>query len=84
MSAASNELISVDPERLGGQPVFKGTRVPVRSLFEHLNEGDGLEIFPEDFPASPESMPKRSSNSPRGDGWTACRDDIPNDLSPAL
>ena len=50
MSRAWDELISVDAERMGGQPVFKGTRVPVRSLFEHLNGGDGLEVFLEDFP----------------------------------
>ena len=30
----SNDLITVDPEILGGAPVFKGTRVPVKTLFE--------------------------------------------------
>lgn len=39
-----------DPEILGGTPVFVGTRVPVRILFEHLEAGDSLEIFLEDFP----------------------------------
>lgn len=42
--------VSVDAERLGGEPVFKGTRVPIRSLFEHLKAGDGLDVFLEDFP----------------------------------
>lgn len=32
-----------DPERLGGTPVFVGTRVPIRSLFDHLEAGDSLE-----------------------------------------
>jgi uncharacterized protein (DUF433 family) len=45
-----DDLISVDPERLGGEPVFKGTRVPIRSLFDHLKAGDGLDVFLDDFP----------------------------------
>jgi len=40
-----------DPEILGGTPVFLGTRVPVRILFEHLEAGDPLEVFLEDFPS---------------------------------
>ena len=32
-------------------PVFVGTRVPVRILFEHLEAGDSLEVFLEDFPS---------------------------------
>ncbi|MGV3658359.1 MAG: DUF433 domain-containing protein [Chitinophagaceae bacterium] len=44
------ELISIDPETLGGQPVFKGTRVPIESLFDHLEAGVALEEFLDDFP----------------------------------
>lgn len=40
-----------DPEILGGTPVFIGTRVPVRILFEHLEAGDPLEVFLEDLPS---------------------------------
>ena len=40
-----------DPEILGGTPVFIGTRVPVRILFEHLEAGDPLKVFLEDFPS---------------------------------
>jgi uncharacterized protein (DUF433 family) len=40
-----------DPEILGGTPVFAGTRVPVRIIFEHLEAGDSLEVFLEDFPS---------------------------------
>ena len=40
-----------DPEILGGTPVFIGTRVPVRIIFEHLEAGDPLEVFLEDFPS---------------------------------
>lgn len=44
------DLIAIDPEILGGQPVFKGTRVPVETLFDHLEAGVSLEEFLEDFP----------------------------------
>ena len=40
-----------DPEILGGTPVFVGTRVPVRIIFEHLEAGDSLEVFLQDFPS---------------------------------
>ena len=45
-----HELITIDHEILGGQPVFKGTRVPVESLFDHLEAGVSLDEFIEDFP----------------------------------
>jgi uncharacterized protein (DUF433 family) len=44
------EIISIDPEVLGGLPVFKGTRVPIESLFDHLEAGVSLDEFLEDFP----------------------------------
>ncbi len=43
-------LITTDPDTLGGQPVFRGTRVPVESLFDHLEAGVALDAFLEDFP----------------------------------
>lgn len=47
----STEIVVVrDPDILGGQPVFAGTRVPVRILFECLEAGDSLEVFLDDFP----------------------------------
>ena len=49
-SMNSTRVIS-DPEILGDTPVFVGTRVPVRILFEHLEAGDPLEVFLEDFPS---------------------------------
>lgn len=42
--------IESDPEILGGAPVFSGTRVPVRILIEHLEAGDRLEDFLDDYP----------------------------------
>ncbi len=42
--------INRNPEILGGTPVFAGTRVPVRILMEHLEAGDRLDEFLEDYP----------------------------------
>jgi len=42
--------ITIDPEILGGIPVFTGTRVPVRGLFDYLEAGDSLEEFLRSFP----------------------------------
>lgn len=40
-----------DPDILGGERVFSGTRVPVRSLFDHLEAGDSIDDFLEGFPS---------------------------------
>jgi len=45
-----NEIITIDEDILGGQPVFRGTRVPVESLFDHLEAGVPLDEFLDDFP----------------------------------
>ncbi len=47
----NSQLITVDPEIHSGTPVFAGTRVPVRTLFDHLEAGDPLEVFLDDFPS---------------------------------
>jgi uncharacterized protein (DUF433 family) len=39
-----------DPETMHGVPVFRGTRVPVQTLFEYLEGGDSLEDFLVGFP----------------------------------
>ncbi|MGO8675567.1 MAG: DUF433 domain-containing protein [Limisphaerales bacterium] len=44
-------VIRSDPETLGGVPVFAGTRVPVRSLFDHIEGGDSIDDFLEGFPS---------------------------------
>lgn len=44
-------LITVDHEIHSGTPVFAGTRVPVKTLFDHLEAGDSLEVFLDDFPS---------------------------------
>ena len=45
-----NELLSSDPDILSGQTVFAGTRVPVETLFDHLEAGIPLDEFLDDFP----------------------------------
>ncbi len=45
-----DKLIDRNPDILGGTPVFSGTRVPVRILMEHLEAGDRLDEFLEDYP----------------------------------
>ena len=44
-------VVTQNPEVLGGEPVFVGTRVPARSLFDHLEAGDSIEQFLEGFPS---------------------------------
>jgi len=44
-------LVNRSDEILGGTPVFAGTRVPVQTLFDYLQEGDSLDEFLDDFPA---------------------------------
>ena len=46
-----NDLITVDPDVLGGTPVFKGTRVPVKTLFDYLEASYPLDEFLECFPS---------------------------------
>jgi uncharacterized protein (DUF433 family) len=46
-----SSVISQDPNVLGGEPVFTGTRVSVKSLFDHLEAGDSIEQFFEGFPS---------------------------------
>jgi uncharacterized protein (DUF433 family) len=43
-------FVSVDPGRLHGEPCFKGTRVPIAALFDHLELDDGLRQFLAAFP----------------------------------
>jgi len=44
-------IVHSDPEILGGKPVFVGTRVPVKSLYDHLEAGDSLDEFLDSFPS---------------------------------
>ena len=43
------QVINIDKEILGGTPVFYGTRVPIKNLFDYLETGETIEIFLDDF-----------------------------------
>ena len=43
--------VNIDPEILGGTPVFLGTRVPIQTLFDYFEGGDTVEEFLDDFPS---------------------------------
>lgn len=44
-------VIHSDPEILSGVPVFVGTRVPVQTLLDYLEDGDSLDVFLDHFPS---------------------------------
>ncbi|MDX2190175.1 MAG: DUF433 domain-containing protein [Bacteroidota bacterium] len=48
---AIKKYINIDNEILSGTPVFKGTRVPITTLFDHLEKGISLDEFLDDFPS---------------------------------
>lgn len=50
MSDEQREIIEIDPEKMSGTPVFRGTRVPIKNLFDYLEGGDSLDVFLDDFP----------------------------------
>jgi uncharacterized protein (DUF433 family) len=56
MGSARTSVIRVDPETLGGVPVFAGTRVPVRALIDYLEGWDSLDDFLSDFPSVSREM----------------------------
>ena len=45
------KVINIDKEILGGTPVFNGTRVPIKNLFDYLETGDSIDEFLDDFPS---------------------------------
>lgn len=44
------EIVSVRPEVMHGTPVFAGTRVPIQALLDHLEAGDSVDEFLDEFP----------------------------------
>ena len=48
-----SDLVTIDPEILGGTPVFTGTRVPVAVLFENLADGHTLDEILDSYPTLP-------------------------------
>jgi len=52
----ASSLVVVDPEIQGGVPVFRGTRVPIKNLFDFIEEGDSLQTFLDQFPSISHDM----------------------------
>ena len=48
---ATQTVVHSDPEIVSGTPVFVGTRVPVKTLFNYLSAGDPLDRFLDHFPS---------------------------------
>ena len=46
-----SKLVNIDPEIMSGAPVFNGTRVPIKTLWDYLEAGRPLEEFLDDFPS---------------------------------
>lgn len=57
------EVVSVNPNVMSGTPVFRGTRVPIQTLLDHLEADDSLESFLGDFPSVSGSRPFAFSKS---------------------
>ena len=51
MGRMKEPVIHSDPDIQGGMPVFVGTRVPVKNLFDYLEAGDSLDDFLKSFPS---------------------------------
>ena len=46
-----SSVINIDPEIMGGTPVFQGTRVPIQTFFDYLAGGEDIDSFLEGFPS---------------------------------
>jgi uncharacterized protein (DUF433 family) len=51
MNVMLSNLVTISPEIQSGAPVFAGTRVPVKNLFDYLKGGDTIDEFLKDFPS---------------------------------
>lgn len=58
-AARQSELISRDPEIMGGMPVFAGTRVPASTLLAYMEKGHALNEFLDDFPTVTKEQAQR-------------------------
>ena len=50
MNNGNQNLLEIDPEKLGGTPVFRGRRVPIQNLLDSLESGESLEQFLDQYP----------------------------------
>jgi uncharacterized protein (DUF433 family) len=56
LAMSFDDFITIDSDILGGTPVFKGTRVPLKTLFDYLDDGYSLDEFHECFPSVPREL----------------------------
>jgi uncharacterized protein (DUF433 family) len=47
---SQRNLIEINPNKMSGTPVFRGTRVPIQNLFDCIEEGETIDQFLEQFP----------------------------------
>jgi uncharacterized protein (DUF433 family) len=50
MQKIEHNLVEIDPEKLGGTPVFRGTRVPIQNLFDALESDESVDQFLAQYP----------------------------------
>ncbi len=50
LKVALDKYVSLSPDILGGTPVFKNTRVPIKILFDYLQGGDNIQEFLDNYP----------------------------------
>ena len=53
-----HDFITMDADIMHGVPVFKGTRVPIETLFDYLETGGSIDEFMDDFPTVPKPFIK--------------------------
>ncbi|MGI8565190.1 MAG: DUF433 domain-containing protein [Pyrinomonadaceae bacterium] len=57
VTVAGSSVVTRSPKRMSGTPVFAGTRVPVKTLFDYLVGGYSLDVFFDHFPnVTPEQV----------------------------
>ncbi|UOB16481.1 DUF433 domain-containing protein [Abyssalbus ytuae] len=59
LKSALDKYITVSPDILGGTPVFKNTRVPIKILFDYLQGGDSIKEFLDNYPTVKQSFAKK-------------------------
>ena len=59
LKPALDKYITSSPEILGGTPVFKNTRVPVKILFDYLQGGENLQEFLDNYPTVKKSFAQK-------------------------
>ena len=50
-NSSMSDVIQINPEILSGTPTFKGTRVPLKNLFDYIEAGSTVDEFIDDFPS---------------------------------